>query len=86
MNRVKNIVAKGEIAHYEQYLLLSKCLQTSSAANASESFNMWGNNVVKGEIAKNEHFRPYATMFSTVFKNYIVIQGKFFIYMSMSRK
>ena len=31
LNRVENIVAKGEIAHYEQFLLLLQCLQKSSA-------------------------------------------------------
>ena len=32
---VENIVAKEEIAHYEQFLLLPHCFQKSSAANAS---------------------------------------------------
>ena len=31
-NRVENIVAKGEITHYEQFRLLSQCFQKSSAA------------------------------------------------------
>ena len=30
-------MAKGESAHYEQFLLLSQCFQTSYAAEASES-------------------------------------------------
>ena len=33
--KVENIVAKGEIAHFEQFLLLSRRLQMSSAADAS---------------------------------------------------
>ena len=33
-------MAKGEIAHYEQFLLLSQCFQMSSAAEMSESFYM----------------------------------------------
>ena len=35
--RVENIVAKGEIAHYEQVLLLAQCFQKSSAAETSKS-------------------------------------------------
>ena len=33
-------MAKGEIAHYEQFLLLSLCFQKPSAAEASESVCM----------------------------------------------
>ena len=40
LNRVKNIVAKGEIAQYEKFLLLLQCFQKSSAAEASESVCM----------------------------------------------
>ena len=36
LNKVKNIVAKGEIARFEQFLILSKCFQKSSAASASK--------------------------------------------------
>ena len=38
MNRDENIVAKGEIARYEQFLLSPQCFQRSSAAEPSESF------------------------------------------------
>ena len=31
-NNVENIVAKGEIAHYEQFILLPQYFQMSSAA------------------------------------------------------
>ena len=34
-------MAKGEVAHHEQFLLLPQCFQTSAAAEASESFCMW---------------------------------------------
>ena len=37
MKRDENIVAKEEIAHHEQFLLLPQCCQKLSAANASES-------------------------------------------------
>ena len=37
LNRVENIVTKGEIAHPEQLLLLSQWFQKSSAAKALES-------------------------------------------------
>ena len=32
---------KGEIAHYEQFLLLPQCFQKSSAVEMSESVYMW---------------------------------------------
>ena len=38
--KVKNIVAKGEIARFEQFLLLSLCFQKPSATEASESVYM----------------------------------------------
>ena len=38
---MKNIVAKGEIAHYEQFLLLPQCFQKTSAAEAPETICMW---------------------------------------------
>ena len=37
LNRVENIVSKGEIARFEQFLLLSQSLQKTSATEASES-------------------------------------------------
>ena len=41
LNKVENIVAKVEIAHHEQFLLLSQCFQNMSAAKAPESVCMW---------------------------------------------
>ena len=40
LNRVENIVAKGEIAHNEQSHILSHCFLKSSAAESSESICM----------------------------------------------
>ena len=40
-NRVENIVANGDIAHYEQFLLLPQRFQKSSAEEASESIILW---------------------------------------------
>ena len=37
LKEVENIVAKGEIARLEQFLLLTECFQKSSAADASGS-------------------------------------------------
>ena len=37
LKEVENIVLKGEIACFEQFLLLPECFQKSSAADASES-------------------------------------------------
>ena len=36
-NKVINVVAKGDIAYYEQSLVLPQCLQMSPASVASES-------------------------------------------------
>ena len=41
LNRVEHIVAKGEIAHHEQFLLLPQCFQKSSASNAPECDCKW---------------------------------------------
>ena len=43
--KVENIEAKGEIAHYDQFLLLPHCFQKSSIAEASESICMCNKNV-----------------------------------------
>ena len=40
MTKSGNIVAKGEIACFEQFLLLSLCFKKLSAAEASESVYM----------------------------------------------
>ena len=40
MKKVEYIGAKGEIAHYEQFLLLPQCFQIPSEADASESGKM----------------------------------------------
>ena len=49
LKKFKNILAKEEIACFEQFLLLSKCFQKSSAAEASESLCKW-EKLVKREI------------------------------------
>ena len=41
LKKVENILANGEIAHLEPFLLLPTCFQKSSAAEASESVYMW---------------------------------------------
>ena len=41
VNRVENIVANGQIALHEQFLLLPQCFKMSSAAEASESVYVW---------------------------------------------
>ena len=41
LKKVGNIVAKGVIACFEQFLLLSQCFQKSSASEAVESIYMW---------------------------------------------
>ena len=41
LKKVENILAKGEIARLEQFLLLSRCFQKSSAADASKCVYMW---------------------------------------------
>ena len=41
LNRVGNFVTNGEIAYYEQFLLLPQCFQILSDAELSESVCMW---------------------------------------------
>ena len=41
LNRIENIVAKGEIAHHEQFLLLPQHFQNLSAANALTLSLIW---------------------------------------------
>ena len=38
--RVENIVGKGEIACYEQFLLFSQCFRKLSVVNASKGVSM----------------------------------------------
>ena len=37
LNGVENIVTNGEIAHYEQFLLLSQCFQMPPAVDAVDA-------------------------------------------------
>ena len=37
LKRVENIVARGEIARFEQFLLFPQCCQKTSAADASKT-------------------------------------------------
>ena len=60
MHRCEDMVAKGEIAHYEQSLLLSPCFQKLSAAEASESVYMWE----KVETNKKELYLPWFRIWS----------------------
>ena len=58
LKKVENIVAKGEISHFEQFLLLSQIFQKLSAAEASESVYMLAS--VKGFLADSfEGSIPY---------------------------
>ena len=41
MKKVENIVANGEIARFEQFLLLPQCFQKSSAADVSKCIFKW---------------------------------------------
>ena len=65
---------KGEIAHYEQFLLFSQCFQKLSSIDESKHEHLWSkgltyrkrsfeNIVGKGENTGNQHF-PFPTMFS----------------------
>ena len=38
LNRVEIIVAKVEIAHYEQFFLLQQCFQKASTAHCQNAF------------------------------------------------
>ena len=39
--RVKNTVGKGEIAHYEQFLLFPQCFQKACFPGASKEVIVW---------------------------------------------
>ena len=41
MKKVEKIVRKGEIARHERFLLLARCFQKSSAADASKCVFRW---------------------------------------------
>ena len=41
MDKAENIVAKKEITHYEQFLILPQCFRNFSAGESSESVCMW---------------------------------------------
>ena len=51
-NSVENVLARGEISCFEQFLLLSRCFKDLSAAVVSESVCMWEivNNTSKGSL------------------------------------
>ena len=40
-NKVENIVTNEELAHCEQFLLLSQCFKKSSAADESKFVRKW---------------------------------------------
>ena len=40
-DRIENIVGKGEIARYEQFLLFPQCFQKASFPEASKGVIMW---------------------------------------------
>ena len=42
LNKIENILEKGENALFEQFLQSSQCFQKSSAAEISEGVFMWG--------------------------------------------
>ena len=39
--RVENTVGKGEIAHYEQFLLFSQCFEKACFPGVSKCVNVW---------------------------------------------
>ena len=86
MNRVENIVAKEEIAHYKQYLLLQQCFQNKSAAEAPKAsvfgkglmlahFNKFAvSDFAKVEIAHNKQIHLLTLIMSwTLFNKYTLI-------------
>ena len=68
LKRFENIVANGEIAHYEQFLHLPHSFQKSTAADTTKCMTYLTRmeRVAKGEIAHDEQIiSPFVTMFST---------------------
>ena len=56
MYRVETIVTKGEIAHDEQFFLLSQCFQKLSAAEAFESVCMCTGKGLMSETKLNFYY------------------------------
>ena len=71
LNRVEHIVAKVEIARFEQFLLLPQCFQKSTVGDASKCVytlervkvlnTMW-HLVKKEKIDKCEHIHTFSTI------------------------
>ena len=60
LKRVENIVTKGEIACFEQFLLLSQSFQKSSAAEASQNVYICGKELIFLKTSKGCFFRVMA--------------------------
>ena len=63
------ILANGEIAYYEQFLLLPQCFQKSSASGASESVCVWER--VRCKI--REWIRPNITRWGLTYLLHIIL-------------
>ena len=64
--RIENTVGKGEIAHYEQFLLFPQCFQKTCTADTLKPGLVWErvkNIVGKEEIARNQQFLLYPQCF-----------------------
>ena len=51
-------VAKGDIAHNEQFLLLPECFQNLSAAEASERVRVWESVNMRMSLQSNHYWTP----------------------------
>ena len=55
--RVENTVGKGEIAHYEQFLLFPQCFQKACFSGASKGVIVW--EWVKLKASDRRYFKKY---------------------------
>ena len=51
--QVENTVGKGEIAHYEQFLLFPQCFQKACFPETSKGVIVW--EWIKGQLKENKH-------------------------------
>ena len=66
--RVENTVGKGEIAHYEQFLLFPQCFQKACFTGASKGVVVWEwvnirNMQVKYESSITSHSKDMANVY-----------------------
>ena len=76
LNRVENIVANGEIVHYEQFFHFPHCFQKSFAADASKCVCKW-----ERVMRQTEQFLFFKQCFRIYSKNALLLREISYIYL-----